>query len=523
LARALFLAFLIVVLLSLPPFAVTLIAQPSTGNIYGRIRDTEGILLSDVRVTVRAPRIASVNTVSSPTGLYRVVSLTPGTEYEITAELTGFKTAKRAPVVVQAGSNTEINLTLERQIPDRSGWSTVKAAFEKLVREPSPLTAREFYLSISDERCPKGDKTAILDYVFGPSFSEFMSGVGRFSVIAAEMLNGDPYAARSAIRILGFVENEWQNPPFTKLSIRLEIGASLGVLMRANPTLYLRACYEERESSFIREKGLPYGYIPFILHIKNSMVSYDMEMRKEAVRSVDDSELQFIREECLHLIENGTKLMEASAVERPVLDFSEGKDSGVAQETVKNVLMDMVSRPDQENMRKVLALFDERKKEFIYVVAALFPLISCPDQTWPPQRPYPDPLEIILHEASCGNKDAIEIVFKALLPAFRLDAIASEVLAGFISDLILMRPAVFIENAAKFGYLESERLDTKPITLLDWICGDVDFLTYPGQEAKETILKRRIAALGALKMPEHKELIDRCIRSIEKNLNGSRP
>jgi hypothetical protein len=81
-----------------------------------------------------------------------------------------------------------------------------------------------------------------------------------------------------------------------------------------------------------------------------------------------------------------------------------------------------------------------------------------------------------------------------------------------------MRPDVFIGNVAKFGNIESERLDTAPITFLDWICSTVDFHTYPNEKAKETILRRRIAALGALHMPEHKELIDRCIRLIQKNL-----
>jgi hypothetical protein len=517
LAKAGFFAFLTAVVLSLLLFAGTMAGQPRTGNIYGRITDEDGIGLPNVKVTLIAPEISPLSTETLPTGLYRFPSLFPGSGYEITAELTGFKKTTKTGVIVHALANTEINLTLERLFAVVSKWRAAKVAFNRLVQEPSPLRTREFYLSISGE--VESDKTEILDHVFGPYISTFLPGVGRFSVIAAEMLHGDLYAARSAIRILGFVEDEWQKPPITKLTIRLRIGASLGALMRANPALYLRACHEERESSFLRERGLPYGYIPFILHMKKSMVSYDMEMRKEAVRSVDDPELQSVRDECLFLIENGTKLMEANAVERPALDLSEGKGSGVAQETVKNVLMDMVSRPDQENMRRVLALFDERKKEFTYVTAALFPLISIPGQEWPPQRPCPDPLEIILHEATCGNPYAIEIVFRALLPAFRSwDDLASQWLVGFISDLILMRPDVFIGNVAKFGNIESERLDTAPITFLDWICSTVDFHTYPNEKAKETILRRRIAALGALHMPEHKELIDRCIRLIQKNL-----
>jgi hypothetical protein len=150
-ARGRFLAVLSAGVLSLLLSSTALAAQPSTGNIYGKITDQDGILLSDVHITLRAPQVASVSTVTDPTGLYRLVSLAPGPDYEIAAELTGFKKVTKAPVVVQAGTNTEINLILERQIPDMTGWSHVKAAFERLVREPSPMTDREFFLSISDK------------------------------------------------------------------------------------------------------------------------------------------------------------------------------------------------------------------------------------------------------------------------------------------------------------------------------------------------------------------------------------
>jgi hypothetical protein len=345
-----------------------------------------------------------------------------------------------------------------------------------------------------------------------------MPGVGSFSVIAVEMLNGDIYAARSAICILGYVK-KWQKPSSQKLPIFMQIGASLGTLIRANPSLFLRACLEERESPSLQERDIPYGHPPFILHMKKSMLSYEMEMRKEAVRSVDDPELQFIRDECLDLIEKGTQVFEAFAVERTRLEEPGGTEIDEAPEAVKNALLEMMAKPSPENMNKVLALFDERREEHQFLEAALFPLISISSSIWPPRQIRPDPLEIIFHEAECGNLYAIQIVFTALPRAFFApDDLASQFLVGYISDLMLKKPAIFIENVAKFGYLESERLDTAPITFLDWICGTVDFHSYPDEKAKETILRRRSAALGALDMPKHKELINRCIRLIEKHL-----
>ena len=523
LAKAGPLAFLTPLILSLLLFAGMLGAPPKTGNIYGVITDEDGIPLSEVRVTLSAPEISPLSTETGPTGLYQFASLSPGSGYEITAELDGFRKTIKTGVIVQVLANAKIDITLERLSAVVSKWRAAKVAFNRLLKEPSPLTTREFYLSISEE--VESDKTEFLDYVFGPYIQKYMPGVGRFSVITAEMFNGDLYAARSAIRILGYVQKEWQKPPGQKLPIFLQVGASLGTLIRANPSLFLRACLEERESPFLQEKGIPYGYPPFIRHMKKSMLSYEMEMRKEAVGSVDDPQLQLIRDECLDLIEKGTQVFEAHAVDRPRLVEPAGTGVGEAQEAVKKALLQMIARPSPENMKSVLGLFDERNKEQPFLAAALFPLISISGQDWPPEKPLPSPLEIIFHEATCGNPYAIDIVFTALLPAFRSwDSLASGLLVGFISDLILMKPAVFIESVAKFGYLDSERLDdTVPFTFLDWICSTVDFYIYPDENAKETILRRRIAALAAIRLPEHKDLIDQCIRLIEKGLSSKQP
>jgi hypothetical protein len=94
-------------------FAVTLTAQVRTGNIYGTVTDAEGNVLPGVSVTLRGPQIAALSTVTGATGIYRFVSLNPGQQYEITAELTGFKKATKTGIMVQVGSNVEIDLVME--------------------------------------------------------------------------------------------------------------------------------------------------------------------------------------------------------------------------------------------------------------------------------------------------------------------------------------------------------------------------------------------------------------------------
>jgi hypothetical protein len=101
------------VVLSVLLFAVTLTAQVRTGNIYGKITDTEGNPLPGVSVTLTGPQMAPLTTVTGATGVYRFVSISPGNEYAIAAELTGFKKATQTGAIVQIGSNVEINLIME--------------------------------------------------------------------------------------------------------------------------------------------------------------------------------------------------------------------------------------------------------------------------------------------------------------------------------------------------------------------------------------------------------------------------
>lgn len=100
------------VVLSVLLMAVTVSAQVRTGNIYGKITDTEGNPLPGVSVSLKGTQMASLTTVSGETGIFRFVSLSPAT-YEVRAELTGFKPSSQTGIVVNIGSNVEINLILE--------------------------------------------------------------------------------------------------------------------------------------------------------------------------------------------------------------------------------------------------------------------------------------------------------------------------------------------------------------------------------------------------------------------------
>jgi hypothetical protein len=274
--------------------------------------------------------------------------------------------------------------------------------------------------------------------------------------------------------------------------------------------------------------------------MKKTMVSYEMEMRREALRSVEDPELRDIRDLCIDTIEKGVQLFEAFAAERPVPGGPEERRLSESEEAVKSVLSEMMSRPSPENMKKVRDLFDERREGFSYVIEAVLPLIVSNDEGWPPRSlSGPDPLTFILHEAECGNEAAIDVAFSALFYAWRYgDDLAIQSIHRVIGNLILSRPALFIEKAAQNPYLDAERPDiaffkravetpsldadrADPVlprpTILELLCGQIDSANYL-RIAENALLRRRIETLAALNMPKHKELIDRCIQLIEKHL-----
>jgi hypothetical protein len=88
-------------------------AQIRTGNIYGKIVDTEGNPLPGVTVTLTGALTAPVTVITSVEGAFRFMALPPAKDYVIKAELKGFKTLIRENIIVVVGKNTELTLVME--------------------------------------------------------------------------------------------------------------------------------------------------------------------------------------------------------------------------------------------------------------------------------------------------------------------------------------------------------------------------------------------------------------------------
>lgn len=91
-----------------------LAAQERTGNLYGTVLDKDGNPLPGVTVTLTGPHSAAVKVQSSAEGRFRFPSLFPSSEYVLTAELQGFKTAIQKGVIVNVNATSDIKVVMEQ-------------------------------------------------------------------------------------------------------------------------------------------------------------------------------------------------------------------------------------------------------------------------------------------------------------------------------------------------------------------------------------------------------------------------
>jgi hypothetical protein len=104
------------------------LAQSGTASLSGRVTDAQGSVIPGATVTVNSPNTGtSRTTVTNESGLYSLSALPPGV-YDLTVELTGFRTAKveklelrvdlpaRADVALEVGSLAE-TVTVQAESP----------------------------------------------------------------------------------------------------------------------------------------------------------------------------------------------------------------------------------------------------------------------------------------------------------------------------------------------------------------------------------------------------------------------
>jgi len=117
--------------------ALPLAAQLRTGQVRGRISDTQGKPLARVWVTLSRPGTPDLKARTTAAGEFRFPAVYPGPDYTLTADRAEFKVAVRSNITVATGGRLTINIVLE---PGKAGEEVKQAA-------PSPMIDRARFAS----------------------------------------------------------------------------------------------------------------------------------------------------------------------------------------------------------------------------------------------------------------------------------------------------------------------------------------------------------------------------------------
>jgi hypothetical protein len=105
-------SLVVLLVLTMAGGALAQTVSSTTGAIDGKVTDTSNAVLPGVTVTIASESMmGSRDAVTSETGTYRFVSITPGL-YTVTFELPGFATVKRTDVQVGAGFTATLNISM---------------------------------------------------------------------------------------------------------------------------------------------------------------------------------------------------------------------------------------------------------------------------------------------------------------------------------------------------------------------------------------------------------------------------
>lgn len=96
--------------------ALTGWAQVRTGNIVVKIVDSDGAPLPGVTVTILSPFGAVPSQTTSVEGVARFLSLPPSREYQVKAELQGFKVKIETGITVNVGTSANVSVAMEQGV-----------------------------------------------------------------------------------------------------------------------------------------------------------------------------------------------------------------------------------------------------------------------------------------------------------------------------------------------------------------------------------------------------------------------
>jgi carboxypeptidase family protein/TonB-dependent receptor-like protein len=161
-------------LLALASLATPVAAQEQSGSIQGTIKDPQGAVLPGVTVEAKNQATgAAQSTVTDAGGIYRFPALPPG-RYDVSANLSGFATAKNTNVVLPLGQVLTIDLSMALAGVAETVQVTAESPLIDLKQNASVAVVSNERI----DRIPKGrDFTNVLAAVPGANLEARAGGV----------------------------------------------------------------------------------------------------------------------------------------------------------------------------------------------------------------------------------------------------------------------------------------------------------------------------------------------------------
>ena len=138
--------------------SAALLGQEFRGTFSGQVRDAQGAAIAKVKITATQKGTGvKAETLSSETGEYTIPFLTPG-EYEIAAEMSGFKTYKREGLTLSIGEHPVVDIKLE---VGQSGQSVMVTADAPMI-ESSNASVGQVISTAEVEDIPMNGRTPMM-------------------------------------------------------------------------------------------------------------------------------------------------------------------------------------------------------------------------------------------------------------------------------------------------------------------------------------------------------------------------
>ncbi|MGH9658229.1 MAG: carboxypeptidase regulatory-like domain-containing protein, partial [Bryobacteraceae bacterium] len=209
-------------LLALGALASALSAQSTLGTITGLVTDSTGAVIAGANVTAKnIDTGGQAATISSSTGNYAIPSLQVGS-YEVAVTVPGFKSWKRAPVVLKSNDNVRIDISLE------VGQTSERV---EVSGEAPPLKTESTEVSTIMERKLVEDLPLAVAGIGGGMRNAF-----QIMMMMPQVKSNNGEGAWDDLQIGGGQQHDW-NVSVDGLSVEMGWRNHVGYMNRLTPTL----------------------------------------------------------------------------------------------------------------------------------------------------------------------------------------------------------------------------------------------------------------------------------------------